>query len=233
MKGEPTYPKSAPAATPAATAPPVPSAPDSATGPSNHSRTSLIKGKGLSVPAWPPAPQATRTRPSAPLATAFFAKAFVVTSWKTRPPYECTASLISGRAPSDVMTMGTSCLTQISMSSMSRPLDRCTIWFTANGASLGPSAALMSVIQASSTFSLSLPRALSAGKLPTMPALHCAITSAGFETMNNGAPSIGNRSCARSLVARLAIVLCRKWSICGQNPCCLSYQRAEWVAFVA
>ena len=29
-------------------------------------------------------------------------------------------------------------------------------------------------------------RALSAGKLPTMPALHCAITSSGPETMNSG-----------------------------------------------
>src|ERR1700733_8598034 len=37
-------------------------------------------------------------------------------------------------------------------------------------------------------------RALSAGKAPTIPALHWAITSAGCETMNNGAPTTGSLS---------------------------------------
>ena len=36
-------------------------------------------------------------------------------------------------------------------------------------------------------------RAFSAGKLPTIPAVHCAITSFGFETMNIGAPITGMR----------------------------------------
>jgi hypothetical protein len=34
---------------------------------------------------------------------------------------------------------------------------------------------------------------LRAGKLPTMPALHWAMTRWGFETMNNGAPITGRR----------------------------------------
>ena len=37
-------------------------------------------------------------------------------------------------------------------------------------------------------------RALSAGKEPTIPALHCAMTSAGCEMMNSGAPTTGRRS---------------------------------------
>ena len=36
-------------------------------------------------------------------------------------------------------------------------------------------------------------RAFSAGKLPTIPAVHWAITSFGFETMNIGAPMTGMR----------------------------------------
>src|SRR5687768_12985919 len=38
-----------------------------------------------------------------------------------------------------------------------------------------------------------LGRAFSAGKLPTMPALHCAITNSGPETMNSGEPVTGRR----------------------------------------
>ena len=34
-------------------------------------------------------------------------------------------------------------------------------------------------------------RAFSAGKLPTMPALHWAMTSFGLETMKSGAPMTG------------------------------------------
>src|ERR1700722_15942468 len=37
-------------------------------------------------------------------------------------------------------------------------------------------------------------RAFSAGKAPTIPALHWAITSAGCETMNSGAPTTGSLS---------------------------------------
>ena len=36
-------------------------------------------------------------------------------------------------------------------------------------------------------------RALSAGKLPTMPALHCAMTRSGPDTMKSGAPMTGRR----------------------------------------
>ena len=36
-------------------------------------------------------------------------------------------------------------------------------------------------------------RALSDGNDPTTPALHCAITSSGPDTMNSGAPTTGMR----------------------------------------
>src|SRR5713101_9340285 len=49
----------------------------------------------------------------------------------------------------------------------------------------------MRMIHSSSS---SLGRALSAGKAPTMPALHCAITSSGTETMKSGAPITGSDS---------------------------------------
>src|ERR1700733_1646029 len=42
-------------------------------------------------------------------------------------------------------------------------------------------------------------RALSAGKAPTIPALHWAITSAGCETMNSGAPTTGSLSLFRRM----------------------------------
>ncbi len=41
---------------------PLPMAPDSAIGPSNHCRVSATKANGDSVPAWPPAPADTRIR---------------------------------------------------------------------------------------------------------------------------------------------------------------------------
>jgi nitronate monooxygenase len=41
-------------------------------------------------------------------------------------------------------------------------------------------------------------RALSAGKLPTIPAVHCAMTSFGLEMMNIGAPITGRRRRDRS-----------------------------------
>jgi hypothetical protein len=37
-------------------------------------------------------------------------------------------------------------------------------------------------------------RALSAGNDPMMPALHCSITNAGVEIMNNGEPTTGRRN---------------------------------------
>src|SRR5580704_12264787 len=42
-------------------------------------------------------------------------------------------------------------------------------------------------------------RALSAGKAPTIPALHWAITKAGCETMNSGAPTTGSLSLSRRM----------------------------------
>eukprot|EP00967_Tisochrysis_lutea_P145775 scaffold274111_cov36-Tisochrysis_lutea.AAC.3 len=182
MKAEPAYAKSAPTACAARIARPVEMAPESATGPSNHSRISATSAKGESVPAWPPAPAATAIRPSAPFWMAFLAKRLLMTSCSTRPPYECTAALTSSLAPSDVITSGTSCLTHASRSCCSLSLERWTIWLTANGAagacgcaaSCSASACLICTIH-SSSFSLGL--ALSAGKEPTTPALHCAITS--------------------------------------------------------
>ena len=60
--------------------------PDKATGPSKNSLTSLTKAKGLSVPAWPPAPAQTKIRPSAPSSTAFLACLILITSCITAPP---------------------------------------------------------------------------------------------------------------------------------------------------
>ena len=101
------YPKSAPSARAARTARPVAIAPDSASGPSNQRRISSIRANGDQVPACPPAPAATAIRPSAPFSIALCAKATLMTSCSTTPPYEWTASLTSVRAPSDVMTIGT------------------------------------------------------------------------------------------------------------------------------
>ena len=97
------------------------------------------------------------------------------------------------------MTIGAFHLTVIAMSSSSRAFDLWTIWLTANGAA-GRSgcarswAASASVISCSHSSSCEMGRALSAGKEPTIPALHWAITSAGCETMNNGAPTTGSLS---------------------------------------
>mmetsp|Transcript_23996 Transcript_23996/g.80941 ORF Transcript_23996/g.80941 Transcript_23996/m.80941 type:complete len:218 (-) Transcript_23996:33-686(-) len=192
----------------AATARPEPMAPLSASGPSNHSRISSMSANGERLPAWPPAPCATATRPSAPFATALRANALLMTSWKTKPPYECTASLMSSRAPRDVMTMGTRCFTISSMSSMTRLFDLCTIWFTANGAAPGTSSrrALMSTSHSSSVDSRPAPRAFSAGNEPTMPAEHCATTNAGFDTRNSGAPITGTLSLLRSAAAIVDMV---------------------------
>ena len=83
------------------------------------------------------------------------------------------------------------------MSCSSRSLLLCTIWLTANGAA-GASgwarswAASASVISASHSSSCDAGRAFSAGNEPTMPALHCAITSFGLLTMNSGAPMTGS-----------------------------------------
>ena len=56
----------------------------------------------------------------------------------------------------------------------------------------------LALMRVSQTSSSSFGRAFSAGKLPTMPALHCAITSSGTHTMNSGAPITGRRRLSRS-----------------------------------
>jgi hypothetical protein len=103
------------------------------------------------------------------------------------------------------MMMGTWCLTQVSMSRISRSLLRWQIWLTAKGAagrsgwaaSWVASSALSWVSHSSSS---SAGRALSAGKEPTMPALHSAATRRGFETMNIGEAMTGrlSRDCTLS-----------------------------------
>ena len=97
------------------------------------------------------------------------------------------------------MTIGAFHLTVSAISSSSRAFDLWTIWLTANGAagrsgwarSWAPSA---SVISCSHSSSWEMGRALSAGNAPTIPALHWAITSAGCEMMNSGAPTTGSLS---------------------------------------
>jgi len=51
-----------------------------------------------------------------------------------------------------------------------------------------------SLIRASHSSSNAAGRASSAGKLPTTPALHCAITRSGLEIMNSGAAITGSES---------------------------------------
>src|SRR4030081_3152516 len=94
------------------------------------------------------------------------------------------------------MMTGTLCFSQSARSCSSRLFDRCTIWFTANGAD-GRSgyalscAASSSLIRTSHSSSSAGGRAFSAGNDPTIPALHCAITRSGTEMMNSGAPITG------------------------------------------
>ena len=140
--------------------------------------------------------------PSAPFSIALRAKRSSITSWSVIPPQEWTASLSSVRAPSEVMTIGTFHFAQIIMSCSNRSFDRCTIWLTAKGAAarsgwLRFQAASASVISCSHSSSCSAGRAFRDGKLPTMPLVHCAMTSLGFETMNNGEPMTGMRSPCR------------------------------------
>ena len=96
------------------------------------------------------------------------------------------------------MTIGTCHLAQVARSASSRSFDLWTIWLTANGAA-GRSgwsrlcAASSSVIRCSHSSSSACGRALSAGNEPTIPALHCAITSSGPEMMNSGEPMTGRR----------------------------------------
>ena len=120
-------------------------------------------------------------------------------SCSTTPPQPCTAWFTSSRAPRLVMTIGTWYLAQTAMSCSSRSLLLCTIWLMAKGAA-GCSgwarswAARVSVISASQSSSCAAGRALSAGMEPTMPALHCAITSCGLLMMNSGEPITGKVS---------------------------------------
>ncbi len=134
---------------------------------------------------------------------AFFANALLMTSCITMPPQECTASLMSVRAPSEVMTIGTLYLAQTCMSCSSRSLVLCTIWLIANGADFAAGwsrsqAASVSVISASHSSSWLAGRAFSAGIEPTMPAWHCAMTSLGLLMMNSGEPMTGSASPCRT-----------------------------------
>src|SRR5947209_13744578 len=88
------------------------------------------------------------------------------------------------------------------MSCCSRSFDLWMIWFTANGAALhsgfAASCALSSVVMRSShSSSCSFGRAFSAGKAPTTPDTHCAMTRSGLEMMKSGAPITGSRRCFR------------------------------------
>src|SRR5438270_712828 len=146
---------------------------------------------------WLLSPSGTRTSPSAPFSIAFLANVLLITSCSTMPPQPCTASFTSGRAPREVMTMGTRYFAHTDMSWSSRSLLLCTIWLIANGADGWPGcarsqAASVSTISASQPSSCSAGRAFRAGIDPTMPDVHCAMTSFGLLTMKSGAPMTGN-----------------------------------------
>ena len=108
------------------------------------------------------------------------------------------------------------------MSCSSRSLLLWTIWLIANGAA-GRSgwarscAASVSVISASHSSSCSAGRAFSAGIEPTMPALHCAMTSLGLLMMNSGAPMIGRGRLRRTAGSGMQAFLAQAASAVGQN----------------
>ena len=119
------------------------------------------------------------------------------------------------------MTILTRCFTQTSRSCISRGFDLCTIRLTANGAdgrsgcaaSCSASSRSMRSSHSSSTGS---GRAFSDGNAPMMPALHCAITRSGCETMNSGAPMTGTVSaCGERITA--AVVRARAAISFGQS----------------
>ena len=154
---------------------------------------------GDSRPACPPAPAATAIRPSAPLSIALRAKRSSMMSCIVIPPQPCTAWLSSSRAPSEVIVIGTCHFSQVARSASSRSFDLCTIWLTAYGAAKRSGlsrfhAASSSVMRCSHSSSNDCGRELSAGKAPTIPALHWAMTSSGPEMMNSGDPITGRRS---------------------------------------
>ena len=113
---------------------PVLMAPPSTIVPPNTSRISATRANGLIVPVCPPAPALTAMMPSTPASDAFSACRRLMTSWNTRPPYECTASTTSRTAPRDVMTKGTLCRTTMSRSASRRWFDLLTIRLTPKGA---------------------------------------------------------------------------------------------------
>src|SRR5215475_9708992 len=94
------------------------------------------------------------------------------------------------------MITGTLYFSHSERSCSRRLFERCTIWFTANGADGASGCALSwaassSVIRASHSSSSSGGRAFNAGNAPTTPALHWAITRSGTEMMNSGEPITG------------------------------------------
>mmetsp|Transcript_18385 Transcript_18385/g.57290 ORF Transcript_18385/g.57290 Transcript_18385/m.57290 type:complete len:505 (+) Transcript_18385:99-1613(+) len=202
MKRVPMYAKSAPIASAPSTELPSAIAPDSAIGPAKTARSSRTSANGESVPACPPAPAQTGMRPSTPYSIAFCACRSEITSCSTFPPYECTASMTSLETCSDVITMGTRCSTQMARSVRSRLFEAWQIWLTANGAGRLPAASAVAssaLIRSIHAVSSSGVRALSAGNEPTMPALHCSMTSSGHETMKSGEPITGSlRRCWKS-----------------------------------
>src|SRR6056297_1218590 len=182
----------------ASTSPPFDMQPDRITVPSKNSRISFTRANGLRVPACPPAPAHTAMMPSTPCSAALRAWRRLMTSWKTRPPYPCTASTTSLGGRRLVMMIGTRYFTQVSISACRRSLLACTIWLTAKGATGLSGLALRyasssPVMRSSHSSSMDWGRAFSAGNAPTIPALHWASTRSGVETMNIGAPMTGRR----------------------------------------
>src|SRR5690606_2444034 len=96
------------------------------------------------------------------------------------------------------MMIGTLYFMMSSMSCSSRLFERCTIWLIANGAA-GLSGCFLlyasnsSVISCSHSSNCDEGRAFNAGMEPTMPALHCSMTSFGLLMMNIGEAITGMR----------------------------------------
>ena len=150
--------------------------------PPSNGRISWMSANRLFTPAWPPAPpplRSARWRPSRSL----LREALLMMSCSTMPPQPCTA-LVDVGARAQRGDDGTLQFRRRSPCRAQPVVRLVHDLVDANGAAgLVRMRAVMPpappVISASQSSSCAAGRALSAGIAPTMPALHCSITSLG------------------------------------------------------
>ena len=104
--------------------------PESTMGPWSHCLVFSTNAKGDSVPAWPPAPPATRIRPGTFL-DRFSRKCLGDDVVQYSSAVGMDRPIVILARSSDVITIGTCYFTQTSRSWLRRSFDSCTIWLTA------------------------------------------------------------------------------------------------------